>query len=580
MSNTTVLLDDLSFGGIKDSLKTFLQEQSNFSDYDFEGSNFAVLLDVLAYNTQQNGYMLNMIFNEGFIDTAENYDSIVSHAKELNYTPRSVTSASLVCNVTITPSTNTVYPYITIPANTTFSASASNAGFTFRTIDTYTATLANAILNSYNVGNVIAYEGTVFTDVYTINWADTTQEFTIQNANADTSSLKVTVQNGTTNTIYTKATSMLDYDGNSTIFFVEATYNQKFKVIFGDGLVGKTPENGATLYISQRVPKGAPANGVSAVSSGSINGHANVVATVTSNSAGGAARETLESIKYYAPRYFQTRERAVTASDYETLLSTNFPEISAIHVYGGEEMDPPQFGKVAISIDLSDADGISTGRETLYYTFLRARCPITVEPIFVDPDFLEIKVVSTVNFDASSGTITATQLAADVLATIDQYNTDNLEDFNVTLYLSKLMTAINDTDTAIRSNQTYLYMRRTLELADSASIYNTKFHNAIEPDSLTSTSVVYQSDTCYFGDDGEGNVTLFTYVGTTPTILDARAGTINYTTGDIAINSIALTNAADLFTLTATPQNQDILVRENTILQIDMDNVTVATTTS
>lgn len=578
MSNTTLLLDDLSFSGIKSSLRTFLQQQSNFTDYDFEGSNFSVLLDLLSYNTQQNGYMLNMIFNEGFIDTAENYDSIVSHAKELNYTPRSAISASISCNVTITPSTNTVYPYIVIPANTVFSASAANAAFSFRTVESYTAILANSALNSYVATNVTAYEGAVLTDVFVINWNDTTQEFTVQNPNTDISSLKVVVQNGTTNTTYTRATSLLDYDGNSAIFFVEATYNNKYKVVFGDSLIGKRPENGSTLYVTQRIARGELANGVSRLTSGAIDGHANVVVAVTSNSNGGAAKESLESIRYYAPRYFQARERAVTTSDYETLLSSTFPEISAVHVYGGEDMDPPQFGRVAVSIDLADADGISAGREALYYNFLKARNPVTIEPIFVDPDFLNIKVVSDVNFDLSAGTLTATELTTQVLDTVNTFNTDNLQDFNTTLYLSKLMQSINDTDSSIRSNQTWLYMLRVIDLVDTTSTYSTKFHNEIVPESLISTAVVYNSDTCYFGDDGSGNVTLYTYVGAVKTIINARAGTIDYTTGAVDISSILLTNVAGFFTLTATPEKQDISVSENTILQIDMDNVTITTT--
>lgn len=577
MSNTTLLLEDLSFSGIKNSLKTFLQEQDQFTDFDFEGSNLAALLDLLAYNTQQQGYLLNMVFNEGFIDTAEVYDSVVSHAKELSYTPRSMTSASLTCNVTITPA-NDSPAYILIPANTTFTAAASNAAFTFRTVDPYVAYVTNPALNAYTVSNVKVYEGPVFTDVYTANWSDPTQEFVIQNANVDTSSLKVTVQVGTANNMYNRATSLLDYDANSQIFFVEATYNQKYKVLFGDNQIGKKPENGSSIFISYRVPRGDLANGVSRLSSGAIDGHSNVAITVTSNSAGGASKESIESIKYYAPRFFQARERAVTASDYETLLLTNFPEISAINVYGGEEMDPPQFGKVAISIDLEDADGVSEGREQIYYDFLRKRCPVTVEPLFVDPDFLNVKVVTEVNYNPVVSLLSPSQVEALVTNTINTFNNTNLVDFGVTLYLSKLMSDINDADSSFRSNQTRLYVQRTLDLVDNSSVYLTTFHNAIQEGTLDSTAFEYNDDTCYF-DDANGNIRMYSIVAENQTILNSNAGTIDYTTGDIELNAVDIESINGLLTFTATPQNQDITTRQNTILQIDMDSLIVTTTT-
>lgn len=578
MSNTTLLLDDLSFGGIRSSLRTFMRSQDIFADYDFDGSNLSTLLDVLAYNTQQNGYMLNMVFNEGFLDTAETFDALVSHAKELNYTPRSATSASITANVTITPVANTP-SFIIIPANTVFNATASNAALNFRTVDPYIAYPANSDLNTYTVSNVIAYEGTSITEVYTIDWSDLTQEFTINNANADTSSLRVTIQNNGANTTYVRATSLLDYDENSLIFFVESTFDQKYKVLFGDNVIGKKPENGSTLYINYRIPKGIQGNGVSRLTSGSIDGHANVVVSVVSTSAGGAARETMDSIKYYAPRYFQARDRAVTTSDYETLLQSNFPEIAAINVYGGDEMSPPQFGKVAISIDLTDADGVSEGREQIYYNFLRKRCPVTVEPIFIDPDFLNIRVNTTVNFDPAVSQITSTQLIANVTTAISSFNNTNLQDFNTTLYLSKLMEAINDVDTSIRSNQTRLFMTRTIDIASNASTYSTTFHNAVDEGSLSSTSFVYDTDTCYF-DDSNGSIRLFTYVANVATIIDANVGTIDYSTGEIDINSISITSTSGAFTLTTTPTNQDISSRQNTIIQIDMDALSVSTTTS
>lgn len=578
MSNTTLILDDLSFDGIKTALRTFMQSQEIFADYDFEGSNLATLIDLLAYNTQQNGYMLNMVFNEGFIDTAETYDAIVSHAKDLSYTPRSMTSASIAANVTITPVANTP-PFIIIPANTVFSAIASNAALNFRTVDPYIAYPANTELNTYFVANVTAYEGAQITELYTIDWSDLTQEFTINNSNADISSVKVIIQDNGANTSYIRATSLLDYDEESEIFFVEATYDQKYKVLFGDNSIGKKPENGSTLYISYRIPKGSLANGVSRLTSGAIDGHSNVSLTITSNSAGGASKESIESIRYYAPRYFQARDRAVTAGDYETLLMANFPEIGAINVYGGDEMSPPQFGKVAISIDLTDADGVSEGRQQIYYDFLRKRCPVTIEPIFVDPDFLNIKVVTEVNYNPAVSQITSSQLIANVISTVNTFNTDNLADFNITLYLSKLMEKVNDVDDSIRSNQTRLYMQRTLDLVENAATYSTTFHNAVEEGTLETTSFTFDTDTCYFG-DSNGSITLFTYAGNTVSVLDSNAGTIDYSTGEVEINSIQISSSNGTLKLTATPVNQDITTRQNTILQIDMDSLSVTTTTS
>jgi hypothetical protein len=577
MANTVLLLNDLSFSGIKNSLRAYLSQQGEFTDYNFEGSNLAALVDLLAYNTQQNGYMLNMIFNEGFIDSAQTYDAIASHAKELSYTPRSQKSSRAVCTVSVTPPAGQNPSSIIIPANTVFSSRGANSAYSFRTTDPFVLSLSNVISSGgstfykYSLPNISVYEGPIFTETYVANNNDQGQEFTIFNSNVDTESIVVTV--GGSN--YNRATSLLDFTNESNIFFVETTYNSKYKVTFGDGTIGRKPDTGAFISISYRVPAGEPANGIANLIAGTIGGYSNVQVQVTSNSAGGAPRESVSSIKYYAPRWYQTRERAVTVNDYETLLKVNFPEIKAINVYGGDELDPPQFGKVALSIDLADADGVSKGRQDLYSSFLRNRSPVTIQPIFIDPEFLNIKVNSTVKFDPAITLVSSFQLQTAVLAAISQFNITNLQDFNTTLYLSRLMEAINKVNPAIVSNETTLTMQKTIELKqNNTAVYSTLFYNSIEPGSLQSTAFTFNKDTCFFG-DSNGSVQLFSLQANTTQVITANAGLIDYNTGRVDIRAISISSVSGTLTFTATPQNQDISSKQNSIIQIDMDQAAV-----
>ena len=390
MANTSVSLLDLDFETIKNNLKTYLKRSdSPFKDVDYEGSNISQLLDVLSYNTFLNNFYINMAMGEMFLDTAQLRDSVVSHAKELNYVPRSFTSAQAQISFIVTPSTE--LSTLVIPKNTTFTTKVGSNNYTF-------ATDESVVINSDTDGNFYAnltvYEGIYTTDTYVYVDSNTSQRFIVSNPTADMRSLVVVVveDEGANVISYNKATSFLGVSSNSYSYFVQAAENSQYEILFGDGTVGRKPKNGSTVVLEYRTCSGELSNGARVFSiDGPIQGQSNVSSITTVETAsGGAVSESLEQIKFNATRHYQNQERAVTANDYETILQANFPEIQAISAYGGEEADPPQYGKVYLSVDIKGADGTSQNVKDRFYNFIKPRSPVSIDPVFIDPEFLYI----------------------------------------------------------------------------------------------------------------------------------------------------------------------------------------------
>ena len=366
-SNSSLDLVNLDFGTMKASLASYLKTQDQFKDYNFDGSAMNVLLDLLSYNTFKNAFYLNMIHSEGFLDSAQLKDSVYSHAKELNYLPRSARSS--VANVSIQfTADNSGQPYV-IRKGETFSAIVNQGAYSFSiATDQILTSASNTFSATFDI-----YEGIYVTDSYVINHSDTMQKFKITNQSVDTNSLVVLVyENGDTNgTTYKRATTLLDLNEKSEVYFIQASTGGGYEVLFGDGILGKLPNDGSVVVLDYRVTAGAVANGAKGFSpnfdpsgSGAITKAMTVSVnpyTPTTNglySVSGADAESIESVRYHAPRHFQTQERAITAGDYSILLKSQFPEIGAIAVYGGEEANPPRYGKVFVSVDIKNVTGL------------------------------------------------------------------------------------------------------------------------------------------------------------------------------------------------------------------------------
>lgn len=585
-ANTSINLVNLDFTSLKESLKTYLKTQNTFKDYDFEGSNINVLLDVLSYNTYMNTFYLNMIGNEMFLDSAQLRESVISRAKELNYTPRSFKSAR--ATVTLTIQTDGSVASVTIPKGTTFNARIGSNTFTFSTDENKVISGANSTFIS---DEIVIYEGQYVNDTFTVNNSDTSQRFILSNPTIDTTSLTVTVieDNGAEILSYLKATSLFDKQSNSQIFFVQGAENDKYEILFGDGVLGRKPKDNSIAVCEYRICKGELPNGAfKFTSDGAIQTFSNVAVTTVSAAAQGAIHESIESVKFNAPRYFTTQERAITAEDYRNLLLLNFPEINAVSVYGGEEAIPPVFGKVFIAIDLKNVDGVPNTRKQQYYNFIKPRSSLSIDPVFIDPDFMYVDMVSTVRYNLNTTALNSESLKQLILTAIQDYNGAFLDDFNTTLRYSNLIKTIDSVDRSILSNDTIIRpIRVVLPEIGIEKNYDIDFAQELEnnfadlkkthPSSyistIESTNFVVQNKLVSLKDDGKGNITTITLDGTNNVVVNI-VGTVDYETGKIQLQKLNITQyIGSGIKIFARTKRKDISSLLRTILTIKDEDV-------
>lgn len=581
-ANSSFVLTQLDFDSNKALLKEYLREQSEFKDYDFEDSNMSVMLDILSYNTYLNAFYLNMIGNEMFLDSASLRDSVVSHAKELNYIPRSFTSASAKVDFIIN-STDPTLKSIVIPRGTAVISRVGDKTYTFTTDDIVTATSSTG---QFIAENVDIYEGIFQSDTYAVNYENNTK-FIISNKRVDVSSISVTVieDNGATQINYLRATSLFGYDSTSEIFFIQPCSGETYEVIFGDGVIGRKPKNNSVVLIEYRVSNGELPNGAQKfIFTGKINGQADVTVRTVSAAIGGAVSETLDSIKYNAPRAFTTQERAVTSEDYENLLKSYYPEINAVTAYGGEDLNPPQYGKVMVCIDLVDINGLPDIKKDEYTRFLKSRSFTTMEPVFVSPEYTYLSIDTNIKYNVNITTKTPEDIRTIVLSYILQYSNEKLNNFNRALRYSRLTNFIDTSDSSIISNETdiklikyitpKLNLTQNIDLSFKMPLSDTipikdDVYESDDISTITSSKFVYNGQmNCTIQDDGEGNLMIVNSSGrTTKKIVDI--GTVNYLTGEIRIKDFYISSFTGAsLKIFATPKNKDILSSENIILGI------------
>lgn len=554
MANSSINLIDLDFNAFKTSLKDHLKSQSRFQDYDFEGSNMNVLLDVLSYNTYLNSFYLNMVASEMFLDTAQLRDSVVSHAKELNYLPRSFRSAYANVNIQITP--DTAVTSVVIPAKTSFTARIGSNTFNFSTPSALTITTSNN--GVFTAENVSVYEGSYSTDTYIKNDLIQNQRYILNNPNIDTNSIEVSVteNSGANVYVYTQAYSLFGLNQDSKIFFVQAAENEQYEIIFGDNQNGRTPLNGAVISATYRVSSGELPNGADNITNNSsIDGHANVAVKINQAALGGSISETIQSIKYNAPKNFQAQERAITESDYETLLTREFADIISVAVYGGEKEEPPQYGKVFVAVNLGDSVTSSDSRKKVYNDYLKNKIPIGFITEIVDPSYVYLDIKANVKYNTNNTTLSGAQLQTKVLSAISTFSNTYLNDFNSDFRYSNFVAAIDDSDPSILNNDTtvlpYLFINPTLNQSTSFLVsFNTELHvttpstssHGIDADiGVLSTMFVYDGMSCKLEDDGIGNMRIVK-VTSTEHVEVVKVGTIDYATGTISVSNFNISS--------------------------------------
>ena len=599
MASNKLQVSDFDFDDIKANLKSFLQDQSEFQDYDFEGSGFAVLIDLLAYNTHYLGFNANMLANEMYLDSADIRKNIVSLAKMLGYTPTSPKSPTATVDILMNNIPTTVAT-ITMAKGTAFTTSVDGETYQFVTNAVHTLTPTNGV---YKFSSIPLYEGTLVTFKYTADSTDVDQRFVIPSVSADTSTLKVSVQNSasdTTTSTYTLATGITSINATSKVYFLQEMEDGKFEVYFGDDVLGNKLDDGNIVILEYIVSNKDEANGASSFTlSGSIGGYSDVTLTTVSNAQGGAEAQTKESIRYNAPLQYSAQDRAVTTGDYETIVQSLYPNAQSVSAWGGEDDETPVYGVVKIAIKAASGSTLTNTTKTNLVTQLKKYNVASVRPEIVDPETTSILLTTNVKFDQNSANKTADTLKSDILTTLTNYNTNTLTQFDGVFRYSKVTGLIDNTDSSILSNITTLKIRKdftpTLAVSSKYNVYfrNSLYnphsgHNSAAGGILESSGFKVSGDSStvfYLDDDGAGNVRRYSFSGATRVYSASNQGTIDYATGSITINSLSVLSvenirgeASSKIELTVVPSSNDVVPVRDQILEIDTANSSITVT--
>ena len=571
-ANTSLLLSNPDFPSRLASLKAYLRAQDRFRDYDFDGSNLSVFLEVLAYNSYQDSFLASMAATEMFKDTAQLKSSVISRAKELGYVPRSKRSSSAYVDIEITPTNSPAT--ITIPKGQSFNSVVGTRAFTFST--------ENAIVvfpdseGRYRAANTRVYEGFYVTEQFEYDASISNPLFTLSNIDVDTRSIEVTVDDVT----YTLASTILTLGSSSAVYFLQLGNDNRYQIYFGDNVLGITPNHQSTILVRYRVASGAASNSARTFSvNGSIDGHSNVSVTTSAISTGGADSEDIESIRRNSSALYAARGRAVVASDYSALLQQQFPEITAINVFGGEVMNPPEYGKVFISVDIEGADGAPQSALDEYYQYIKTKSPITIQPVFISPSFLNLAFNIKVYYDYINYNVSESDIVSTVAAALTSYNDDYLNRFNVTFKHSHFASVIDDCHEAIISNDTSVQMvlMANTEILDSQT-QKLYFNNELDPNlqPISSSTFSYTGLTCSLRDDRNGSLNIITNIQSSNPTTVTSIGTINYTSGELILDPIDFDslNGAGL-QIFARALSRNISAVKNTILKISSTNITI-----
>lgn len=587
MAQQNLQVTELDFDDIKANLKTYLKGQSEFSDYNFEGSGLSVLIDLLAYNTHYLGMNANMLANEMFLDSATLRSSVVSHAKKLNYTPRSARAPIAYLSVQVN---NNNLASVTIDKGTKFTTTVDNKTYGFVVNESLTTQPVNGVLKFTNLP---IYEGTLTTAKYTVNSNNPEKRYILTSDRADTDTLKVTVQTSaadTTTEVYTLARDISVVSDTDKVYFLQEIDDGRFEVYFGDDVIGKKPANGNIVILEYIVTNKTEANGATSFTGTAVGGETNITVETLLSATGGSEPETIESIKYYAPLSYSSQRRAVTTYDYKSIVPEIYPNIKSIQVWGGEDNDPPIYGQVYVAISPLSGNKLTEAQKEFIVSGLKPYNIASVRPVIVDPETIFILIDTNFRYNAAVTTKTASDLQTLVTSTISNYSTGNLEKFDNMFRYSELTRLIDETDLAILSNITRvrMYKKITPQL-NTETQYVIKFFNKLHnPHSghgsiLSSTGFKISGSTAeqFLDDDGMGNVRRFSVEANQKVYANASVGTIDYTAGSVTLNNLSITSATNTdgtIDLKAIPDSNDILPVRNQLLQIDIGGSSVLST--
>ena len=582
---------NLDFEDIKVALKEYLSAQSDFTDYDFEGSALSTLIDTLAYNTYYTAFNTNMVVNELFIDSATLRDNVVAIAKQLGYRPKSATSPTAYVSFTATYVNATTDTELFLRAGTGFIASYDNNIYQYVATADAKAQVANGVATFTNVP---VREGTYLTNTFTVNTSLKDQRFILDNRNIDTNTISVKVYptGGSLNEPYLVADNILGVDSTSKVFFLDEIEDERYEILMGDGVLGKKLENGSRIEVSYITTSGPESNGVRTfVFSGvlenvdGVTPNVNVAITSTVASAGGEEIESTASIKYTAPKAYGTQDRAVTAQDYEAIVRRVYPATSDIIIFGGEDQDPPEYGKVFIALKPTDASYLTSLTKASIVEELEKYVVASVEPRIVDPSILFVELSSKIYYDRAKTDDTPAQIRDKVIGSVQSYlDTSDTEKFNGKFRYSKAVAVIDDADRAINSNLTSVTMRKDFyPQLNSTFYYELCFQNTFDTDcdepvlSSTGFRVTEYPNFDVYLEDKDGKIVLYRLDGVTgeKVVLDSEVGDIDYAKGELKMYALTIIKGSffdNRISVRVKPLSNDIKALREVYLDVDVAN--------
>jgi hypothetical protein len=614
MANSSINLSSLDFDTLKSNFKEYLKTQSVFKDYNFEGSNINVLLDIMSYNSYLNSFYLNMVASEMFLDSAQKYDSVVSHAKELNYVPRS--AAPAVANVSFSIETSSPIGIIEIQKGTRFNGINSNGTYDFITTESTTYTSSN---NSYTVNNLLIFEGSYFQDSFVKDDNIESQRFVLSNQNIFTDSIYVSVveNNDTANPIiFSRAETLYQLDGTSKVFFLQGCENNQYEIVFGDGLFGRTPLNGATITVSYVVTNGTDGNGIGDFTLSddlSQSGTRATTSDITINvsSQNGANQESIETVRYNAPRYFATQQRAVSSDDYASLIKAQFGgQIEDVIIYGGQELEPKQYGTVVVCLKPKNSTIVPDYLKSQIQNYLIDFIALPNRVAIAEPDYFYIYVSSTVQYDSKQTTKSVSDVRGIVIANMISYAEDHIGLFGNDFRYSKFVAHIDNSDTSITSNNTEIKMiKRLLPTLNYYTDYTIDFNNKPEREGLyygqvyPDERVLSSSSFTYVHTDGVqyqnafledvprpvvssiedskiGDIAVYYILNNQRILINPSIGIICYETnslgpaGRVTLNKFRTSAYNNYISLYLTPSEKDIIANKNMVLLLAPEDIT------
>jgi hypothetical protein len=587
---------NLDFDQIRASIKDYLRSNSNFTDFDFEVSNFSILIDVLAYNSYLTAYNTNMVANEAFLDSATIRENVVSLARNIGFVPLSRRAAK--ANISfIVPNINTSVKTATLKSGIVCTGSLDNTSYIFSIPEDITVGVSNgeAIFSEIDI-----YEGTYLTKTFTVDNSQPNQKYIIPNPFVDTSTIRVNVTTGGTIEQYNPIDNIVGINSTSQIFLIQEISDEKYEIFFGDGIFGKKLTDGSQIEVSYIITNGSEGNGSSNFTfsgtilnnSGGIITSSNIGVVITNDAAqNGDNIQSTESVRYYAPRLYASQYRAVTTNDYEALLPSIYPNIESVTVYGGEELNPPQYGKVFIAAKPKNSDYFSQSTKDFILTSLKKYTVAGIQPEFVDINVLYVELDSTVYYN-SNYVGSVSDLQTKVINSLTSYaNSTDLNKFGGRFKYSKALRVIDSTSNSITSDITKVKIRRNVGvIIDSSTNYYVCFENKFHIDKggyniRTSgfyinglPDIVYISD--YPNSDMKtGRLFLFSLNGLNVIIQSNNIGTVDYTSGILNIDNINVSSTLkpnNIIQVEATPDSNDIIAKKSVYLKLDIGNSLIA----